>query len=134
MLAGVGVEPIHLPPSDFTVFEDAEIESRTVATSALTARHSNHSTRHQSYLLKNFLLVYFFKFLATQKPRSGLHSKSSESEYDRSFKDQFSVLQKAQATYLRTELSVFLHSSLLIMVTLPSRRSPQVPLSVFPKP
>jgi hypothetical protein len=32
-------------PSAFTVSEDAGIEPRTVATLALTARHSNHSAR-----------------------------------------------------------------------------------------
>jgi hypothetical protein len=32
-------------PSDFTVSEDAGIEPGTIATSALTARRSNHSAR-----------------------------------------------------------------------------------------
>ncbi len=35
-------------PSDSTVSEDAGIEPRTVATSALTARRSNHSARSHS--------------------------------------------------------------------------------------
>jgi len=87
------------PPSDFTVLEDAEIESSPVATSALTVRHSNHLARPQSYLLKNFLLVNFLKFLATQTPRSGSESEISESEYETPFWDHFSILQKAQSTY-----------------------------------
>jgi hypothetical protein len=58
--------PFPPPLSDFTVLEDAEIESSPVATSALTVRHSNHLSRPQLYLLKNFLLVNFFPFLATQ--------------------------------------------------------------------
>jgi hypothetical protein len=36
---------LHLPPSDSTVPEDAGIEPRTVATTALAVRRSNHSAR-----------------------------------------------------------------------------------------
>jgi hypothetical protein len=34
---------LHLPPSDFTVSEDAGIETRTIATLAFAVRRSNHS-------------------------------------------------------------------------------------------
>jgi hypothetical protein len=37
-------------PSDATVLEDAEIETRTVATLALTATRSNHSVRFRPQL------------------------------------------------------------------------------------
>jgi hypothetical protein len=44
------IQPLlHLPPL-FTVSEDAGIEHRTVATSALTFRHSNHSARSHPQL------------------------------------------------------------------------------------
>jgi hypothetical protein len=39
-------------PSDSTVSEDAGIESRTVATTALTVRRSNHSAESDPHLGK----------------------------------------------------------------------------------
>jgi hypothetical protein len=47
---------LHLPPSDSTVSEDAGIEPRTVATSALAVRRSNHSAKsnpHAFLILNN---------------------------------------------------------------------------------
>jgi hypothetical protein len=46
-------------PLDSTVSEDAGIESRTVETLALTARHSNHSARFIS--ISVLISLKFFK-------------------------------------------------------------------------
>ncbi len=40
----------HLPPLDSAVSEDAELEPRTVATLALTARRSNHLDRSHPHI------------------------------------------------------------------------------------
>jgi hypothetical protein len=125
------------------------MESRTVATLALTVRHSIHLARPQLYLLKNILFVNFFNFW----PHKNLDLDHNPKSVNLNMKHHLGIiflfckkhsqltvngwsifLESQKSTYLRTELSVLLHSSLLIMVTLPSRRSPQVPLSVFPKP
>ncbi len=42
-------------PSDSTVSEDAGIESRTVATSALAVRRSRHSAKSHAYSAKSYL-------------------------------------------------------------------------------
>jgi hypothetical protein len=83
------------PPSDFTVLEDAEIESRTVATSVLTVRHSETSIISVQKLCN----CKFFLIFGHTKPRSGSQSQISESEYETPFGDHFSILQKAQSTY-----------------------------------
>jgi hypothetical protein len=48
-------------PSDYTVSEDAEIEPRTVATSALAVRRSSHSAKShpQNRTLKKVLILPF---------------------------------------------------------------------------
>jgi hypothetical protein len=45
-------------PSDSIVSEDAEIEPRTVATTALAVRRSNHSARSQMRKVKRHYYVY----------------------------------------------------------------------------
>jgi hypothetical protein len=46
-------------PSHSTVLEDAGIKTRTVATTALTVRRSNHSARsHLQTRHKNFTIVF----------------------------------------------------------------------------
>jgi hypothetical protein len=54
-------------PSDFSVSEDAGIESRTVATLALTARRSNQSARsHPFYICLLSVSIAFSAFRTTR--------------------------------------------------------------------
>jgi hypothetical protein len=51
-------------PSDSTVSEDAEIEARTVATTALTVRRSNHSASlilNVAYRIRLVKRLYFWE-------------------------------------------------------------------------
>ena len=65
-------------PSDSTVSEDAEIEPGTVATSALTARRSNHLARSHPRLARSHPhLARSHLHLARSRPRLGYISSTN---------------------------------------------------------
>ncbi len=58
---------LHLPPSDSTVSEDARIEPRTVATTALAVRHSDHSARPHPEILNSYQCGHRIRVVGTLK-------------------------------------------------------------------
>jgi hypothetical protein len=55
-------------PSDSTVSEDARIEPRTVATTALAVRRSNHSARSHGWDFMNLYVLYLLCRAGAQTP------------------------------------------------------------------